>query len=244
MEVALDLYAEPYDPERPVVCFDETSTQLLADIREPLPAKPGRPRREDYEYRREGTRNLFLTCDPKAGWRHVAITQQRTIQMQWLVDEAYPEVPVVRLVLDNLNTHQMASLYETFPTPEVRRTAKRLEFHHKPKHGTWLNPVLSLPKGWPRASSAYWLAPVSRGATPTRTPCTKTSAPMKRSATLPGRQSTGASPPRTPELVPFPDGLVDTGKSPPTPDSRLRGSDGWVKRVSGMRHIQVETVLN
>ena len=183
MEVALDLYAEPYDPERPVVCFDETSTQLLADIREPLPAKPGRPRREDYEYRREGTRNLFLTCDPKAGWRHVAITQQRTIQMQWLVDEAYPEVPVVRLVLDNLNTHQMASLYETFPTPEVRRTAKRLKFHHKPKHGTWLNPVLSLPKGWPRASSACWPGPACADATEMRTAWKEPSAPACQSGT-------------------------------------------------------------
>ena len=98
MEDVLDLYAEPYDPQRPVVCFDETSTQLLADVREPIPAKPGRPKREDYEYRREGTRNLFLACEPKAGWRHVAVTQRRTIedfahQMRWLVDEAYPDVP-------------------------------------------------------------------------------------------------------------------------------------------------------
>ena len=144
MEDVLDLYAEPYDPERPVVCFDETSTQLLADTREPLPAKPGRPRREDYEYRRGGTRNLFLTREPKAGWRHVAINRQRTMQdfthqMRWLVDEAYPDVPVVRLVLDNLNTHRMASLYETFPAPEARRIAKRLAFHHTPKHGSWLN---------------------------------------------------------------------------------------------------------
>ena len=144
MEDVLDLYAEPYDPERPVVCFDETSTQLLADVREPLPAKPGRPRREDYEYLRAGTRNLFLTCEPRRGWRHVAITRQRTMrdfahQMRWLVDEAYPEVPAVRVVLDNLNTHRMASLYETFPPAEARRIAQRLEFHHTPKHGSWLN---------------------------------------------------------------------------------------------------------
>ena len=115
MEDVLDLYAEPYDPERPVVCFDETSTQLLAVVREPLPAQPGRPKREDYEYRRQGTRNLFLACEPLAGWRHVAVTERRTIedfahQMRWLVDEAYPDVPVVRLVLDNLNTHRKASL--------------------------------------------------------------------------------------------------------------------------------------
>ena len=144
MEDVLDLYAEPYDPKRPVVCFDETSTQLLAETRPPLPPQPGRPKRQDYEYRREGTRNLFLACEPLAGWRQVAVTQRRTMQdfahqMRWLVDEVYPEVPVVRLVLDNLNTHRPASLYETFPAAEARRIAKRLEFHYTPKHGSWLN---------------------------------------------------------------------------------------------------------
>ena len=146
MEDVLDLYAEPYDPKRPVVRFDETSTQLLADTRPPLPAQPGLPQWQDYEYRREGTRNLFLTCEPLAGWRHVAITERRTMQdfaqqMRWLVDEAYPEVEVVRVVLDNLNTHRVASLYETFPAQEARRIAKRLEFHYTPKSGygrTWL----------------------------------------------------------------------------------------------------------
>ena len=106
MEDVLDLYAEPYDPQRPVVCFDETSTQLLAEVREPLPAQPGRPKREDCEYRREGARNLFLACEPLAGWWQVAVTPRRTMrnfahQMRWLVDQAYPEVPVVRVVLDN-----------------------------------------------------------------------------------------------------------------------------------------------
>ena len=144
MEDVLDLYAEPYDPQRPVVCFDETSTQLLADVSEPLPAKPGRPKREDYEYRREGTRNLFLACEPLAGWRHVAVTQRRTTEdfaheMRWLVDEAYPDVPLVRVVLDNLNTHRKASLYQTFPAGEARRIARKLEFHYTPKHGSWLN---------------------------------------------------------------------------------------------------------
>ena len=149
MEDVLDLYAEPYDPQRPVVCFDETSTQLLAETRPSLPPRPGLPRpglprRQDYEYRREGTRNLFLACEPLAGWRQVAVTQRRTMQdfahqMRWLVDEAYPEVPVVRVVLDNLNTHRAASLYETFPAADARRIAKRLEFHYTPKHGSWLN---------------------------------------------------------------------------------------------------------
>ena len=114
MEDVLDLYAEPYDSQGPVVCFDETSTQLLSDTRPPIPAEPGRPKREDYEYRREGTRNLFLCIEPLAGWRHVAVTERRTAgdfahQMRWLVDEAYPDVPVVRVVLDNLNTHRKAS---------------------------------------------------------------------------------------------------------------------------------------
>ena len=144
MEDVLDLYEEPHDPERPVVCFDETSTQLLAETRPPLPPRPGGPRRQDYEYRREGTRNLFLACEPLAGWRHVAVTQRRTMndfahQMRWLVDEAYPEAQVVRIVLDNLNTHRPASLYESFPAAEARRIVKRLEFHYTPKHGSWLN---------------------------------------------------------------------------------------------------------
>ena len=144
MEDVLDLYAEPYDPDRPVVCFDETSTQLLADTRPPIPVQPGQPRRQDYEYRRAGTRNIFLTCEPLAGWRHVAITERRTMadfahQMRWLVDEAYPDAPVVRVVLDNLNTHRMASLYETFPAAEARRIVRRLEFHHTPQHASWLN---------------------------------------------------------------------------------------------------------
>ena len=148
MEDVLDLYAEPYNPKRPVVCFDETSTQLLVESRPPLPPRPGLPLRQDYEYRREGTRNLFLACEPLAGWRHVAVTQRRTMQdfahrMRWLVDEAYPGGPVVRVVLDNLNTHRTASLYETFPAPEARRITRRLEFHYTPKHGSWLNPASS-----------------------------------------------------------------------------------------------------
>ena len=144
MEDVLDLYAEPYDPQRPVVCFDETSTQLLAETRPALPAQPGLPLRQDYEYRREGTRNLFLACEPLAGWRQVAVTERRTMQdfaqqMRWLVDEAYPAVEVVRVVLDNLNTHRKASLYEAFLAEEARRIARKLEFHHTPKHGNWLN---------------------------------------------------------------------------------------------------------
>ena len=203
MEDVLELYAEPYDPWRPVVCFDETSTQLLAEARQPLPARPGRPRRQDYEYRRQGTRNLFLTCEPLRGWRHVAVTQRRTMvdfahQMRWLVDEAYPEVQVVRVVLDNLNTHRPASLYEAFPAAEARRIVKRLEFHHTPKHGSWLNPVLSLPKGWRRSSLAYCPAPASVSVSLTRPPSAGRSKPWSGSAMPPKLPSTGGLLPMTP----------------------------------------------
>jgi DDE superfamily endonuclease len=144
MEDVLDVYAEPYDPNRPKVNFDETSKQLLKETRQPLPAQPGQPQRYDYEYARNGTRNLFLFVEPQAGERHVQVTEQRTKvdfahAMQWLVDNCYPEAEVIRLVLDNLNTHKIASLYEAFEPAEARRIAKKLEFHYTPKHGSWLN---------------------------------------------------------------------------------------------------------
>ena len=129
MEDVLDLYEEPHDPQRPVVCFDETSTQLLAETRPPLPPRPGRPLRQDYEYRREGTRNLFLACEPLAGWRHVAVTERRTMQdfahrMRWLVDEALPRSRGGKGRLGQSEHPRRASLYETFPAEEARRIAK------------------------------------------------------------------------------------------------------------------------
>ena len=144
MEDVLDLYEEPYDPNRPVVSFDETSKQLIANTRPSLPAKPSRAERYDYEYKRNGTRNLFMFFEPLRGWRHVEVTERRTMvdfahQMKWLVDEAYPDAIVICVVLDNLNTHKIASLYETFEAAEARRIARRLEFHYTPKHGSWLN---------------------------------------------------------------------------------------------------------
>ena len=144
MEDILDLYAEPYDPRRPVVCFDERPYPLRKDKQDPLPMKPGRPRREDYEYEREGRCNLFLTFQPLTGWRHVEVTERRTSkdfawQMKWLVDEVFPEAEVIRVVLDNLNTHTPAALYQTFPPEEARRLTRKLEFHYTPKHGSWLN---------------------------------------------------------------------------------------------------------
>jgi len=144
MEDVLDLYAAPYDPQRPMVTFDETSKQLIGETRQPLPTQPGQPARYDYEYQRNGTRNIFLFCEPQAGWRHVAVTAQRTMedfaqQMKWLVDERYPHADVIRVVLDNLNTHKPGSLYETFPPAEAHRLRQKLEFHYTPKHGSWLN---------------------------------------------------------------------------------------------------------
>ncbi len=144
MEDVLDLYEEPYDEKRPKVCFDETSKQLIEETRVPLGAKPGKVERYDYEYSRNGVRNLFMMCEPQAGWRHVAVTDRRTMQdfaqqMKWLVDEKYPEASVIRVVMDNLNTHKAASLYERFAPEEARRILKKLEFHYTPKHGSWLN---------------------------------------------------------------------------------------------------------
>jgi DDE superfamily endonuclease len=144
MEDVLDLYAEPYEAKRPTVTFDETSKQLIGETRHPLPARPGQVARYDYEYQRHGTRNIFLVCEPQAGWRHVEGTTQRTMQdfaqqMKWLVDERYPQAEVIRVVLDNLNTHKPGSLYETFPPAEAHRLCQKLKFHYTPKHGSWLN---------------------------------------------------------------------------------------------------------
>jgi hypothetical protein len=144
MEDVLDLYAEDFDPLRPVVCFDELPYQLVAETRLPLPMQPGKPIRYDYEYRRNGTCNLFMFFQPLAGWRHVEVTEQRTKrdfahQMKDLVDVHFPEVEVIRVVLDNLNTHSPAALYEVFEPQEARRIVRKLEFHYTPKHGSWLN---------------------------------------------------------------------------------------------------------
>ena len=144
MEDILDLYAEPRDPRRPRVCFDESPYQMVSETRQPLPAKPGQPQRYDYEYSREGTRNLFVFAQPEAGWRHVQVTERRTKQdfahcMKELVDVHFPEAETIRVVLDNLNTHTPAALYETFEPAEARRIVRKLEFHFTPKHGSWLN---------------------------------------------------------------------------------------------------------
>jgi transposase len=144
MEDVLDLYAEPYDVRRPQVCFDESPVQLISETRQPLPVRPGQPARYDYEYRREGTANLFLFVQPLRGWRHVNVTARRTkhdfaLQIQELVDVHFPEADVLRLVVDNLNTHTPAALYATFAPAEARRLTRKLELHYTPKHGSWLN---------------------------------------------------------------------------------------------------------
>ena len=144
MEDVLDLYAEPYDPHYPVVCFDESPYQLVSEVRQPLPAAPGQPARYDYEYHREGSCNLFMCFEPLRGWRHVEVTDRRTTQdfahaMKDLVDIHFPHAVVVSVVLDNLNTHTPAALYATFPPVEACRILRKLDFHYTPKHGSWLN---------------------------------------------------------------------------------------------------------
>jgi hypothetical protein len=144
MEDVLDLYAEPYQAKRPMVCFDERPCQLLGEVYAPLPIRPAQPRREDYEYERNGTANLFMMCQPLAGWREVKVTDRRQKAdfaecMKELVDIHFPDAEVIRVVLDNLNTHSPSSLYEAFPAPEARRILRKIEFHFTPIHGSWLN---------------------------------------------------------------------------------------------------------
>jgi hypothetical protein len=144
MEDVLDVYTRPYDPRYPQVCMDEASKQLLRETRAPLPPKPDHVAREDYEYAREGVTNLFLFCEPLAGQRWVDVTEHRTKvdwahQIRRLVDERYPTAERIVLVMDNLNTHTPAALYEAFPPAEAKRLADKLEIHPTPKHGSWLN---------------------------------------------------------------------------------------------------------
>jgi DDE superfamily endonuclease len=144
MEDVLALYAEPYDPPYPVVCFDESPYQLVSEVRQPVPVRPGQPVRYDYEYRREGTCNLCMFFEPLQGWRHAKVTDRRTAQdfaycMQDLVDVHFPQATVISVVLDNLNTHTPAALYATFPPAEACRILRKLDFHYTPKHGSWLN---------------------------------------------------------------------------------------------------------
>lgn len=144
MEHILKLYQKPYDPKRPLVCFDEKSLQLLADITNKLVLKPGRASKQDYEYKRNGTRNLFIFVEPKAGFRHVLVTDRRTKQdfafaMRYLVDVIYPDAECIDVVMDNLNTHHYHSLVEFFGKQEADRIMAHLQFHYTPEHASWLN---------------------------------------------------------------------------------------------------------
>jgi len=144
MEDVLDVYGQAYDPACPVVTFDERPVQLVSETRQPIPAEPGQLERYDYEYKREGTANLFEFFQPLVGWRQITVTERRTKidfahQMKDLVDVHFPEALKIKIVLDNLNTHALSSLYEAFAPEEALRIARKLEFHFTPKHGSWLN---------------------------------------------------------------------------------------------------------
>jgi hypothetical protein len=144
MEDIIELYSQPYDRKNPVVCMDEQSRQLIGETREIIPAEPGKPCRIDYEYKRNGTANIFMFTEPLGCQRYVSVTERRTApdwaeQIRELAEVRYPEADLIRLVCDNLNTHKIGSLYEAFPPEQARRIAKRLEIHYTPKHGSWLN---------------------------------------------------------------------------------------------------------
>ena len=144
MEDVLDTYAQPYDSSRPVVCVDEGGKQLIGEVREPLPVRPGSPAKQDAQYIRGGTANLFMAFEPLAGWRHVEVTERKTSPdfarfLKALSDRYYTEAQRIVLVCDNLSTHTPAALYETFEPAEARRLAERFEWHYTPKHGSWLN---------------------------------------------------------------------------------------------------------
>lgn len=146
MEDVLDLYEQPYDPLRPQVCYDEWRRAMISETRNSLPAQPGRRKRVDYEYRRNGVAYLHMFFEPLQGKRYIRVTSQHTMQdfaqsMKQLVDELYPHAETIRVVLDNLRTHKPAALYEAFPPEEARRILRKLEFHYTPKHGSWLNMV-------------------------------------------------------------------------------------------------------
>jgi hypothetical protein len=144
MEDLLALYQLPHDPARPLVCLDETRKELHGHRRDPLPMQPGQPLREDDEYDRNGAAHLFMVFAPLEGWREVTVKEQHTRRefahvVRHLLEHRFPEAKVVRLVMDNLNTHTLGALYETFPPAEARALAERLEFHYTPVHGSWLN---------------------------------------------------------------------------------------------------------
>src|SRR6202163_4353315 len=195
MEDVLDLYAEAPDPRRPVVCFDESPTQLIGEARQPTPAAPGQLERYDCEYRRNGTVNLFVFLDAHRPWRKVKVTEHRAARdfaqcMRELADVHYPQAEQIRVVLDNLSTHSAGALYEAFPAPEARRLLRRIEFHYTPKHASWLNMV--------EIEIGGCAGRASTGALARDETSSPTSPPGSTSATLPAPASNGCSPPNAP----------------------------------------------
>ena len=199
MEDVLEVYHRPYDPNRPVVCMDETFKQLIGEVRDPLPAQPGAVERYDHVYTRNGVASLFMACEPLAGWRHVAATAHRCRSdwahfMRDLLDGRYRDAERVVLVMDQLNTHSPASLYQAFAPAEAKRLADRLEVHHTPKHGSWLNMAeIELGRSGGNASPG-----ASPGASPSMTRSAATSQPGKNSATPRKPKSLGSSQPAKP----------------------------------------------
>ena len=171
MEEVLDVYQQPADPDHPLVCMDEASKQLVGETRPPLPARPGDTAHEDYEYVRNGVANLFMFYAPLLGWRHVHVTERRT-SVDWahairdLVDAYFPTATKIRLVCDNLNTHTAGSLYEAFPPEEARRILDRLELHHTPKHGSWLNMAEPSPQQYSSTTQRRQPIGIYHGAAP------------------------------------------------------------------------------
>ena len=206
MEDVLEVYHRPYADSEVLVCLDETSKQQVRETRLARPPRPGAVGSYDYEYERNGmskVSNLFMLFAPLEGWRRVEVTDRRT-KADWarvvkkLVDEDYADRERIVLVMDNLNTHHPASLYEVFEPAEARRIAERLEVHYTPRHGSWLNPVLSLPKGWRRSNWGYWHGNAWTAGFQTKTSYGARWQRGEQSATGPKYEWTGASPPRTP----------------------------------------------
>jgi hypothetical protein len=191
MEDVLAVYTRPYDAARPQVCMDEINTQLLADTRASLPMAAGKPQREDYEYERQGVCNVFPACEPLTGFRYTMVVAQRTKQewaqfMRQVADSYYPHADTIVLVMDNLNTHTLASLYEVFPVAEARRLCQRFEVHYTPKHASWLN-MAEIER------IARWIGTVCRNAYPPLRWLRSRLVPGRLDATRPQSPSTGAS---------------------------------------------------
>ncbi len=198
MEEVLDLYEEPYDPKRPVVCFDERPCQLLAEVHEPLRLGAGRSERRDHEYHRRGMAHLFVAFEPLRGWRGVEVRERRRGRefaefVCYLAEDLYPEAEKIRLVVDNLNIHTPASFYEVFDAERARELSRRIEFRYTPVHGSWLNMAeIEISLSW---SASVWASDAYR----TRRRWEGRREPGMRRATSSKRASIGASPPPRPE---------------------------------------------